>query len=176
MDEELRKTHQRLGIPANYESSSRLVLQVTPDDLVSIGSDIFGRPQRLRAMAAAAWSRLHDAASDQGIDVKVVSAYRSIDYQTSLIERLLDQGQLIEDILTRVAAPGFSEHQSGCAVDVTSEQTEPLEEEFEQTDAFKWLTKNAPQFGFYLSYPRGNRFDVIYEPWHWCYQSEVIKS
>ncbi len=170
MDEDLRRTHQRLGIPADYESSSRLVLQVTPDDLVSIGCDIFGRPQRLRAIAAAAWSRMQDAASDQEIDVKVVSAYRSIDYQTSLIERLLGQGQLIEDILTRVAAPGYSEHQSGCAVDVTSEQTEPLEEEFEQTEAFDWLTRNASRFGFYLSYPRENRFDVIYEPWHWCYR------
>lgn len=170
MDAELRRTHRRLGIPANYESSSRLVLQVTPDDLVSIGCDIFGRPQRMRAIAAEAWSRMRDGAGDQGIDVKVVSAYRSVDYQTSLIERLLEQGQLIEEILTRVAAPGFSEHQSGCALDLTSEHAEPLEEEFEQTDAFKWLTRNASQFGFYLSYPRGNRFDVIYEPWHWCYR------
>lgn len=170
MDEELQRTHQRLGIPASYESSSRLVLQVTPEDLVSIGCDIYGRPQRLRAIAATAWSSMQEAASNQGVDVQIVSAYRSIDYQTSLIERLLGRGQLIEDILTRVAAPGFSEHQSGCAVDLTSEQSEPLEEEFEQTEAFKWLTKNASQYGFYLSYPRGNEFQVIYEPWHWCYR------
>ena len=170
MDEDLRRTHQRLGIPANYESHSRLVLQVTPDDLVSIGCDIYGRPQRLRSRAAEAWSTMQAAVRDLGIDLKVVSAYRSIEYQTSLIERLLGQGQQINDILTRVAAPGFSEHQGGCALDLTSEQTEPLEEEFEQTDAFKWLTHNASKHGFCLSYPRGNEFGVIYEPWHWCYR------
>lgn len=170
MDEDLRRTHQRLGIPAHYESSSRLVLQVTPDDLVPIGSDVFGRPQRLRSSAAEAWSSMQAAATDRGVDVRVVSAYRSVDYQTSLIERLISQGQSIDDILTRVAAPGFSEHQSGCALDLTSEEIEPLEEEFENTEAFKWLTTNAARYGFYLSYPRGNEYGVIYEPWHWCFR------
>ena len=170
MDEILRTTHQRLGIPSNYEDVTRLALQVTPDDLVPIGCDVFGRPQRLRVEAAEAWFNMKGAAEDLGIDVKVVSAYRSVDYQTSLIERLLAQGQPIDDILTRVAAPGFSEHQSGCALDLTSEEIEPLEEEFEQTEAFKWLTENASQYGFHLSYPKKNDLGVIYEPWHWCYR------
>lgn len=170
MDEKTRCTHKQLGIPPNYESTRRLPIQITPDDLVSIGCDVFGRPQRLRASAAEAWSSMQCAANEDGIDVQIVSAYRSFEYQTSLVERLLSQGQSIEDILTRVAAPGFSEHQSGCAVDLTSEQSEPLEEEFEQTAAFGWLINRASEFGFYLSYPRGNKFGVIYEPWHWCYR------
>lgn len=170
MDEELRSTHKRLGIPPDYEARSRLPIQTTPEDLVSIGCDVFGRPQRLRAAAAEAWSSMHSAANEDGIEVQVVSAYRSVEYQTSLVERLLGQGQSIEDILTRVAAPGFSEHQSGCAVDLTSEKSEPLEEEFDQTAAFEWLTNHASRFSFYLSFPRGNEFGVIYEPWHWCFR------
>ncbi|MCY3884292.1 MAG: D-alanyl-D-alanine carboxypeptidase family protein [Gammaproteobacteria bacterium] len=170
MDEALRCTHRRLGIPTDYQRTSGLPVQVTPDDLVSIGCDVFGRPQRLRADAAEAWSSMQSAANEEGIEVQIVSAFRSVEYQTSLVERLLNQGQSIEDILTRVAAPGFSEHQSGCALDLTTEHTEPLEEEFEETAAFEWLTIKASKFSFYLSYPRGNEFGVIYEPWHWCYR------
>jgi len=44
-----------------------------------------------------------------------------------------------------------------------------LEEDFENTDVFSWLKKNAQKFDFSLSYPRDNANNIIYEPWHWLY-------
>ena len=170
MDQALRSVHDQLGIPINYERTTRLSPQVTPTDLVSIGTDIYGRPQRLRSDAALAWRSLRESAQAASVEIQLVSAYRSIEYQVEVIERLIRKGESIADILTRVAAPGFSEHQSGRAVDVTSPDTEVLEEEFDQSDAFHWLMQHGSQHSFFLSYPKGNKFGVIYEPWHWCYR------
>ena len=82
------------------------------------------------------------------------------------------KGQKLEEILKVNVLPGFSEHHTGFAIDLTSKGEVVLEEEFEKSDAFYWLVKNANQFGFYLSYPRNNSTGVIYEPWHWCFQSD----
>ncbi|HTH44124.1 MAG TPA: D-alanyl-D-alanine carboxypeptidase family protein [Oxalicibacterium sp.] len=45
----------------------------------------------------------------------------------------------------------------------------PTEEEFADTEAFRWLERHAARFDFKLSYPRGNALGFIYEPWHWCH-------
>lgn len=174
MNEDLAAIHQQLGIPKEYRSTTILQPQQTPTDLVSIGKDIYGREQQLRRDAALAWESMSQHARDDGIEVQVVSAFRSLEYQVEVIRRHLAKGQSIDDILTRVAAPGYSEHQSGCALDLTSPTTTALEEEFEQSAAFGWLSQNASKFSFVMSYPRDNPFGVIYEPWHWCYRSAYI--
>lgn len=68
------------------------------------------------------------------------------------------------------AAPGFSEHHTGRAIDIACPDAEPLQELFENTKAFKWLDANAGQFGFVMTYPRGHQHAISYEPWHWCFQ------
>jgi len=55
-------------------------------------------------------------------------------------------------------------------VDIGARDTPALEEDFERTEAFAWLERNANRFGFRLSYPRGNRYGYLYEPWHWCWE------
>jgi D-alanyl-D-alanine carboxypeptidase len=65
------------------------------------------------------------------------------------------------------AAPGHSEHHTGRAVDIATPGSRPLTEEFEQTDAFRWLSSRAVEFGFSLTYPRDNPWGIAYEPWHW---------
>ena len=162
--------HQRLGIPTDYATRTGLFQQRTPDDLVDIGVDVFDRPQRLRMEAANAWTGLVEAASLDGVTVQLVSAYRSLEYQVNLIQRKVEAGESIGQILTRVAAPGYSEHQGGCAVDVTSPGIESLTEFFEETQTFRWLVASAVDHQFVLSYPRSNPYGVIYEPWHWCYR------
>ena len=162
--------HQRLGIPADYAARTGLVQQRSPDDLVDIGVDVFDRPQRLRMEAANAWMGLVEAASLDGVTVQLVSAYRSLEYQVDLIQRKVEAGESIGEILTHIAAPGYSEHQGGCAVDVTSPGIESLTEFFEETQAFRWLVASAADYRFVLSYPRSNPYGVIYEPWHWCYR------
>jgi D-alanyl-D-alanine carboxypeptidase len=104
--------------------------------------------------------------------LQVVSAYRSTEYQLGILRRKLERGQTIEEILRVSAAPGYSEHHSGRALDITTPGFAALEEEFEQSPAFAWLGANAARFGFRLSYPRGNRHGIAFEPWHWCWHEK----
>lgn len=122
--------------------------------------------------AADALSRMIEQARKDGVILQVVSAFRSVDYQIELIRKKLRAGQTIDAVLSVVAAPGFSEHHSGRAVDLTTPDSDPLEEQFENTEAFAWLQQRAKEFSFVMSYPRDNRFGVIFEPWHWCYRSK----
>lgn len=76
----------------------------------------------------------------------------------------------MQQILEVSAAPGFSEHHTGRALDLTTPGGPVLEEPFEHTDAFAWLSESAGSFGFHLSYPRGNSHGIAYEPWHWAWK------
>ena len=144
-------------------------------DLVSIGPDIYGRDQRLTPAAAQAWQSMRAAAEKDGVVLQAVSCFRSVAYQRGIIERKLAAGQKIDQILRVSAAPGFSEHHTGRTIDITTPGCKPLEEEFEKTSAFAWLTAHAGEFGFTMTFPRSNKYGVIYEPWHWTYhdKSEV---
>ncbi|MFC1690217.1 D-alanyl-D-alanine carboxypeptidase family protein [Pseudomonadota bacterium] len=163
-------TNDSLGIPENYGPSRNLPLQLEARKLVSIGCDIFQRDQRMSPGAAVAWQAMCESAAKDRIILQAVSAYRSVNYQADLIRNKLDKGQRIEDILEVSAAPGFSEHHSGCAIDITTPDFPVLEEVFEQSEAFAWLTESATGFGFRMSFPRGNPHGVAYEPWHWAWR------
>lgn len=157
------------GVPSDYGRSHGLRRVREPQQLASIGRDIHHRERFLAGPAARAWFRMQRAAANDGVTLQVVSAYRSIEYQCDIIERKLAAGQCINDILAVSAAPGYSEHHSGRALDLTCPGYAALEEEFEDSPAFAWLTKHAERFRFSLSYPRGNRHGIAYEPWHWCW-------
>lgn len=159
-----------LGISVDYGAQHRLRLQPEAQDLESIGEDIYGRAQKMAGPAARAWLKMQAAAGTEGVQIQTVSAFRTVDYQVGLIERKLGKGQQIDEILKVSAAPGFSEHHSGRAIDVTSPGSEVLEEPFENSDAFGWLCEHAAEFGFTLSYPRDNPHGVTYEPWHWAWE------
>jgi D-alanyl-D-alanine carboxypeptidase len=138
-------------------------------ELVSIGLDIYGRYQKLAPNAASAWRKMKITAENNGAKLLVVSAFRSVAYQCQIIERKLAARQNIGEILRVSAAPGFSEHHTGRAIDLTAPNSKPLTEEFDKTLEFDWLTRCAKDFGFAMTYPRGNKFGVIYEPWHWMF-------
>jgi D-alanyl-D-alanine carboxypeptidase len=137
--------------------------------LHSVGRDTSDRDALLTPSAAAAWLEMKEIAARSGIELLVISAFRSIARQRAILESKLEAGVSWSEILAVSAYPGFSEHHTGRAVDVGAPGCEELTERFEATDQFKWLSANAHRFGFSLSYPRDNRFGVIYEPWHWCY-------
>jgi len=170
MSSNLKIMHQILGIPSDYGVEPQRPCFVEPDELVSIGEDVFAREQRLSPVAASAWQAMQQAAAEAGVELQLVSAFRGYEYQKQLFDRKLARGQCIEEILQVNAAPGFSEHHSGRAVDVTTPGVEPLTEAFADTDCFAWLTREAAKFGFVMSYPPGNPYGFIYEPWHWCYR------
>jgi D-alanyl-D-alanine carboxypeptidase len=166
---QIRSLHAELGIPPDYGRKRQLPLQPEAKLLTSIGTDIFDRDQRLLAPAAEAWQSMVVAAANDGIELQIVSAYRSVDYQAGIIRRKLDGGQSIAEILQASAAPGYSEHHSGRALDLTTPGYAALEEEFEQSDAFAWLQSQAAGFGFRMSFPRDNPHRIAYEPWHWAW-------
>ncbi len=161
---------ETLGIPRQYARQRRLPLQPEAKHLAAAGEDIYGRPQQLEPHALRAWRAMQEAAAGDGVELQLVSGYRSVDYQAGLIRRKLEAGQSLGAILQVSAAPGFSEHHSGRAVDVTTPGAPVLEEPFEETAAFAWLQAHASDYGFHLSYPRDNHNGVLYEPWHWAYQ------
>lgn len=162
-----------LGVPRDYGRTRCLRLQREPARLVSIGCDIHGREQWLQPRAARAFARMRGTAARDGIELQVVSAFRSIEYQLGILERKLARGLGIDDVLRVSAAPGYSEHHSGRCLDFTAPGFTALEEEFEASPAFAWLRGNAAGFGFALSYPRGNRHGIAYEPWHWCWHARM---
>lgn len=141
--------------------------EATQLECVEIGAD--GRDHLLAPAAADAWRRLRSAALADGITLSIVSAFRSVDRQAEIVRRKLDAGTAVEDILTVCAPPGFSEHHTGRAVDLSTPGSQALEVEFDQTTAYVWLKRRAGEFGYRLSYPMGNPLGYQYEPWHWCY-------
>lgn len=153
-------------------------LQVCPEatelEVVERGDD--GREHRLLPAAAQAWRRMKAAARDDGIELQLVSAFRSIDRQAQIFRRKLAAGASIEAVLRVNAPPGYSEHHGGCAVDLGTPGSRPLQEAFEETPAFGWLCRHAGRFGFCLSYPRGHAGGYDYEPWHWCYHGEAERQ
>jgi len=163
-----------LGIPADYatsrgmpphaEAQELVVAAIAPDD----GSEV-----RLSPAAAAAWQRMEAAARADGVLLWPLSGFRSVERQAAIIREKLAGGQAISEILSLVAAPGYSEHHSGRALDVGAPDMPPLEEGFAATPAFAWLARRAKDFDFYLSYTKGNTYGIKYEPWHWCYRPSL---
>tara|TARA_X000000950_G_C13830198_1_gene625797 strand:+ start:704 stop:1162 length:459 start_codon:yes stop_codon:yes gene_type:complete len=118
----------------------------------------------------AAWQAMRTAAESDGIELILVSAFRSIQRQQELVQAKRKKGLSDTEIFRVLARPGFSEHHTGRALDLHTPQSALLQEEFETTPAFQWLNQHAHSFHFHLSYPRDNPHGIIYEPWHWCFQ------
>lgn len=168
---ELPQIHRALGITAQHLASCKLTPHAQPplQELVVADIDFEGKPFVLHKAVAPPWAKMVGGAAEAGIVLKPFSGFRSYGHQRRLIEGHLRNGRPLSDILTHVAIPGFSEHHSGLAVDVHADGRPVLEEEFERGPEFAWLERNAGQFGFRLSYPRGNDRGIVYEPWHWFY-------
>ena len=171
MNDLYRKLHTELGIASDYGQVGSLPLYPESTELVEVGPNLVGRMQSLTPIAAEAWRSMVRGGADEGIQLLIVSGYRSFDYQAELIRRKIAAGQVIDKILTVNAAPGFSQHHTGAAIDIASPGSRPLTEEFETSMAFSWLNENAAAFGFSMTYPRDNEFGFIYEPWHWAHDS-----
>jgi D-alanyl-D-alanine carboxypeptidase len=109
--------------------------------------------------------KMFEKASDAGIDLKVISAYRSFDDQSILKSTYnVIYGSGTANQFS--ADQGYSEHQLGTTIDITTPDTGDNFDLFDGTEAYKWLSDNAYRYGFILSYPKDNTY-YTYEPWHW---------
>jgi D-alanyl-D-alanine carboxypeptidase len=162
--------YSALGIPDDYGDVHQLPPVAEPAELAYAGRDRYQRPLWLLTPTARAWQRMRDAALADGALLEAISGYRSHAYQLGIFARKLQRGQTVDEILSVNAAPGYSEHHSGRAIDIGTLGEPPAEESFERTPVFAWLIQHAGDFGFALSYPRGNPHGITYEPWHWRHE------
>ena len=154
--------HRRLRVPRNYGGCGRPFYREASDLVPVPGFD--GKPCLMTQATRSQWLAMQAAAAAAGITLLIRSAFRTVDEQAHLIREELRDGCRIDEVLTRISAPGYSEHHTGRALDI---DCIPGNREFDNTPAFEWLYRNAGTFGFELSYPRDNPYGVIFEPWHW---------
>lgn len=125
-----------------------------------------GYKGQMRPEAAAALQRMfadYHAQSPTGDQLSVVSPYRSYPVQVEVYNgwvRRLGQAQADR----QSARPGYSEHQSGLAVDIDT----AVSQSFGTTAAGRWLAQNSWQYGFVVRYQQGQEAitGYEYEPWH----------
>lgn len=158
------KTHDQsiLGhLPYNQISKEKLVV-IEPNIEVHID------------MSESLLKMKEDAKND-GIFLVFLSGYRSIKLQKEIFYSLKSARNQIASERARVSAPpGYSEHSTGFAIDIgdANKRETDFEVEFENTEAFRWLKKNAAKYHFRLSFNQNNK-NVDYEPWHWRYEGSI---
>lgn len=159
----------RLGAAPGYAAAHGWALQPEAPTLVHVGRDVYGRPLQLAPRAATAMRAMVATAARDGVVLEVVSGFRSFEHQRRLLRRKLDRGQPLASVLRVNALPGYSEHHSGRALDLTTPGVPAADAAFARTPAYDWLVRHAVEYGFVLSYPAGNPQGIAFEPWHWRY-------
>lgn len=149
--------------PTDYVPASLVVPNV------ALRAGISSNENHVRTDVATALKVMFDAAAAEKITLNVQSAYRSHSFQTSLYNRYVQQqGQAVAD--TQSARPGFSEHQTGLAVDVggINQPGCNVDTCFANTPEGAWVAAHAYNYGFIVRYPKGlnNVTGYVYEPWH----------
>lgn len=124
-----------------------------------------GKQYLLASVAYEKFVQMADVARKDGLSLRVISAYRTEDYQRGLYNnKLRATGRVNADNYS--ARPGHSEHQTGLAVDINTTSGY-----FEYTAEFKWLQNHAHEYGYILRYQKGKEWltGYAYEPWHYRY-------
>lgn len=159
---------------AKYSKVYFLSENYSPAYLSDIPTEYLARPdepEKFHRQALKFLKNMVEDARDDGIDITILSAYRSFEEQTSL-----KAGYRVtygSGANAFSADQGYSEHQLGTTVDFSTKATAGALDGFQNTKAFAWLTANAYKYGFILSYPAGNAY-YQYEPWHWRFVGEKL--
>ena len=164
------------GLNARLSRDGRLLghfpyPEARPDTLITLAPG-----HALHRDAAEAFTAMQRAAAADGVNLVVLSAFRPIALQKQLFfDVKAERNQSSLDRAHVSAPPGFSEHSTGYAVDLGDAGTPSanLSRAFDATPAYRWLSTHAARFHFHLSFPKGNRQGVSYEPWHWRYEGST---
>lgn len=156
----------------HVNKNDSLAADYAPPDLVEIsGVSVTRQGMKLREEALQRLKEMVAPAKGEGLELVVLSAYRSYAEQEQIYGReLVSNGQAQADRF--VARPGHSEHQLGTTVDFTSPSAGyGLSQSFGETPEGRWLRDNAHRFGYVMSYPQGKESitGYAYEPWHFRY-------
>ncbi len=192
-DENLENIHKET-LYANYNSLQNKIIKlkeerndpniflVNKDNLLPkdyIASDItdsnlpffnYASNTKLNKTVSDSAKEMFKDAKNSGINLLGVSGYRSHKTQTKIFNNNIKiKGK--EETLKYSAPPGASEHETGFAIDILSENYSKLDSGFENTKEFKWLKENCYKYGFIIRYPKQktNITKYSYEPWHYRY-------
>jgi murein DD-endopeptidase MepM/ murein hydrolase activator NlpD len=126
-----------------------------------------------RQAVASITKMLDDLKKATGVDLWVVSGFRSKAEQQAIWDRKRKAGQTDAQIAKANARPGESQHHTGQAFDFDLQGGGSLNAKDwssgERKKALEWMQKNAAKYGFYMPYSQANNNGVQYEPWHWMY-------
>ena len=146
-----------------------------PKDLTTINDKYSSGNKQMTKDAALAFEEMASEAKKEGYIIRAVSTYRSYSYQTNLYNNYVKQDG-VEKADTYSARAGYSEHQTGLAVDVDNSKVSYTK--FGTTKEFGWMKDNAYKYGFILRYTKENEFITGYmnEPWHYRYVGKDISK
>jgi D-alanyl-D-alanine carboxypeptidase len=155
--------------PTNYTPTDL----VTPNVRLRLANE---DEMQLRKGTATAVAAMFAGAKQDGLELMVASAYRSYAYQDGLYATYVrQQGQTTAD--TQSARPGYSEHQTGLAVDIEPASREcEVEQCFADLPEGQWIAAHAHEYGFIIRYPKNKETTTgyIYEPWHLRYVGKSL--
>lgn len=144
-----------------------------PENLQPLNTSYARSGMQLVDIAKEAFESMSDDAKKEGMNIIAMSSYRSYDYQVNLYNNYVKtDGKEAAD--TYSASPGYSEHQTGLAVDVYN--LELPYTSFEKTEEFNWMQENAYKYGFILRFPK-DKVDITgyqYEAWHYRYVGKEV--
>jgi len=159
---------------AKYSKVYFLSEHYAPTDLAQIPSAYVvpeGRTLEVHARMLPHLLEMFEEAAEDGIDLRAASAFRSFGTQAALKSSYTVTYGTGANRFS--ADQGYSEHQLGTTLDLSTKELGTNFTAIEGTEAFAWLTDNAHRYGFVLSYPSGNAY-YQYEPWHWRYVGERL--
>ena len=137
------------------------------NDLVKISDWYAYAGHSIRSEVYNNYVNMWKAAKEENLTLLVTSSFRTFASQEK------DYKSYGDDYAAR---PGYSEHQTGLALDISTYDTDG--NAFKETGEYKWLQENAHKYGFMLRYPEGKE-DITgyaYESWHYRYLGETLAT
>ena len=177
-----------VNISLDKEFYSDIKTVKDPDDTLVLVNKYYGLPsgiepkhlvniegEKMESVAADAMKKMISDLRSTGLHIILQSGYRSEETQSIIYNRnVTNRGKERADKYS--ARPNHSEHQTGLAMDLSTDGT--LEETFENTKQFAWLQENAHKYGFIMRYPKDKVYmtGYGYEPWHYRYVGVEIAT
>ena len=163
------KVAKDLGIFTLVNKYNYISKDYIPSNLIKVNNFYINKE------AYESFLEMRKAMEKDNLNIRIISAYRSYDYQEELYKRYLQkEKQTIVD--TYSARPGYSEHHTGLAIDVDNSKLDF--NKFYLTKEFLWMQENAHKYGFILRYPKDKEYitGYTYEPWHYRYVGKEIAN
>ena len=157
--------HNYLDITTLVNKYNKLPDNYEIDDLVVLDNEYSNKGEKVRKVIYNDLKKMFDDAKKDNINLNVISGFRTYEKQDTLFNNSIKKNG-IDHALIYSAKPGYSEHQLGLAIDINS-----VEENFKNTNEYKWLKNNSYKYGFIERYPKDKEFITGhgYEPWHYRY-------